>query len=356
MRLEQLSFAEWDEQLPQDPLEIFYSADALRIIDDHWSGELRLYGGYKGQQLVGLAPVFIRQHRLGRLVASPPIGFGIDRLGPVVMPTSPKQRKKEAVNRKFITKLIEEIDATDRFTLFRMSCDIQYDDPRPFQWAGLDITPAFTYRLDLDSTTPDEVLSSFSRDLRRDIKKRDEVGITVRREPNTSEYLERIYRAMQDRFREQGTEHPISWAFFRDLVGGLEDNARVYVAESDDGEFLSGMVVLYANGTAYYWKGGAKPSGVDCSVSPNSLLHWQIIEDTFTDPTLESITAYDFYTAKNSRLSRYKSSFGGRLVPHYLVESNGVEMKLAKGLYKKSKQQSIPFSNSLVVEKLAKGN
>lgn len=355
MRLERLSISEWDDSLPQDPLEVFYSAPALGVLEDHWSGDLRLYGGYKGQQLVGLAPVFIREHRLGRLVASPPVGFGIGRLGPIVMPTSPKQRKVEGVNRTFINKLIEKTDATDRFTLFRMSCDIQYNDPRPFKWAGFDITPAFTYRLDLADTTPDEVLASFSRDLRRDIRKRDEAEITIRNPEQTVDYAEQIYHSMQDRFRQQGTKHPLSWEFFRDLIVALEDNARVYVAESDDGQFLSGMVALYGNGTVYNWKGGAKPTGIETSVSPNNLLHWQIIEDTFKDPSLDEIRQYDLYTAKNSRLSRYKSSFGGQLVPHYLVESAGVEMKLAKQLYETSKQQSFPFSKSLIVDKLAKG-
>ena len=90
------------------------------------------------------------------------------------------------------------------------------------------------------------------------------------------------------------------------------------------------MIVLYADDTACNWKGGAKPSPLDTSVSVNNLLHWEIIEDIVTDPALHSITTYDFYTANNERLSRYKSSFNGSLVPYYTVESNGVPMATAK--------------------------
>jgi len=352
MRVEEMSFSEWDAALPDDGFEPFHTVAALEVVDSHWAGELRLYGGFKGQEPVGLLPVFIRHHRLGRIVSSPPVGFGIGRLGPIQLSTSPKQRKREGVNKKFVRKVIETLDATDQFTLFRVVGNTTYNDPRPFKWNGFDTTPDFTYRIDLESRTADQVLESFSRDLRKDIRNRDEVGISIRRGENGD--AKEIYEAMVDRYRNQGKNQPVSWEFVEDLLAAVGDRARVYVAESDRGEFLSGMIMLYANPTAYNWKGGTKPSNLDTSVSVNNLLHWEIITDIIEDPALDSVTNYDFYTANNERLSRYKSSFNGSLVPYYTIESNGVPMALAKKAYRTAMSQTIPRGKQLVIGNVLK--
>lgn len=337
MRLEELSIPEWEDALPDDGYEVFHSPELLRVVDDYCSSKLQLFGGFKGRESVGLMPVFVREMTVGRLVTSPPPGLGIGRLGPVLMPTSPKQRKRESENREFARKVIEATSATGPFTLFRMPCGIQYEDPRPFQWMGLSVEPGFTYRLDLASATDEQILNSFSRDLRKDIRNGNEAGVTI--QTRGIEGAKRVYRSMQERFREQGTSHPMSWEFVRDVLDALEDNARVYVAESDEGDFLSGMIVLYSNGTAYNWKGGSKPSIRNTSISPNNLLHWRIIEDVLTDPKLDPIERYDLYTANDERLARYKSSFGGTLTPYYIVESAGLPMEAAKRAYQVGKRQ-----------------
>ncbi len=354
MRVEEMSFSEWDAALPDNGFELFHTADALEVLDAHWGGELRLFGGFKGQEPIGLLPVFIRHHRLGRIVSSPPVGFGIGRLGPILMSTSPKQRKREAVNKKFVRNVIETIDATDQFTLFRVVGNTTYNDPRPFKWNGFDTTPEFTYQIDIESKTADQVLQSFSRDLRKDIRNRDEVGISIRRQKDGD--AKKIYDAMVQRYQNQGKNQPVSWEFVADLLAAVGDRARVYVAESDSGEFLSGMIVLYADDTMYNWKGGAKPSKLNTSVSVNNLLHWKIITDIIDDPALDSITKYDFYTANNERLSRYKSSFNGSLVTYYTIESSGVPMAIAKKAYRKAMSKNIPHGKQFVVENVLKAN
>lgn len=352
MRIDELSFSEWDAALPDEGYDLFHTTDALEVLDSHWPGELRLFGGFKGHEPIGLLPLFVRQNRVGRIVSSPPVGFGIGRLGPIVMSTSPKQRKREGVNNTFVRTVIETIDATDQFTLFRVVGNSTYTDPRPFKWNGFDITPNFTYQINVGAKTADEVLQSFSRDLRTDVRSYDEVGITVRR--RTDGDAKKTYDAMVNRYREQGKNQPVSWEFIEDLLDTVDKRARVYVAEADSGAFLSGMIVLYSDDTACNWKGGAKPSNLDTSVSVNNLLHWKIIEDIITDPSLDSITTYDFYTANNERLSRYKSSFNGSLVPYYTIESNGVPMTIGKMAYRKAMLKKVPYGKQLIVGNILK--
>ena len=332
MQIKEVGFSEWGRALPASGFDAFHSAEALRVLDDHGSGDLRLFGGFKGEQPIGLVPIFVFEKLGGRLVTSPPLGFGIGRLGPVVMPTSPKRRKQESMNNEFARKIIEATDADSASTIFRMVCDVRYGDPRPFEWAGFDITPAFTYRLDLESSTIEGVLESFSRDRRVEIRDRDDTNVEIR--TGDLQDAKTIHEAMEERYREQDMSVPVTWDFVRDLLAMIGDQARVYVAETTEGEFLSGMIVLYSADTAYNWKGGTKSTEQVTSVSPNSLLHWQIIEDIFTDPSLDQIHVYDMYTANNERLSRYKSSFGGDLVPYYVVETAGVRKKIAEEVYR----------------------
>jgi len=116
-----------------------------------------------------------------------------------------------------------------------------------------------------------------------------------------------------------------------DLVTALDGRCRVYVARDGDGEYLTGLIVLYSNDAAYYWEGGSRATYDDVSV--NSLLHWAIIRDIVDDAALESVDRYDLVGANTRRLCRYKAKFSPSLVPYYIVESDSKAMDVAKTAY-----------------------
>lgn len=100
-------FSEWEAASSPEGYELFHTRDAVGVVAAHWSGDLRLFGRFKGQEPVGLLPLFVRETRVGRIVSLLPVGFGIGRLGPVVMSTSPKQRKREVVNKNSSKTLLK---------------------------------------------------------------------------------------------------------------------------------------------------------------------------------------------------------------------------------------------------------
>lgn len=330
MDLDRLSVSEWENALPESGIEVFHRADVLEVIDNHASGELYLFAGRNGRETVGLFPVFVRQQSFITSVTSPPAGFGIQRMGPVVMPNSPKRRKREQINRTFVEQVLAALAVGDRTTLFRTTTSPRYTDPRPFLWGGLSVKPRFTYRLNLRDVTPDEILKSFSKSLRRGIRDARDSGITVRTAGETA--ARKVYEITRNRFKEQGIGFPMTWEFKRDLLAVLGDDARVYAAETDDGEFLGGITVLYSDDTAYFWKGGTRRTFKGMSV--NNIVHWQIIKDIITDPALDAVDTFDLYEANNERLSKYKSKFNGELRPYYAIESAGIPMTLAKKAYR----------------------
>jgi hypothetical protein len=328
MQIELLTLSEWEDALPATGFEWAHVPEVLQVLDDHVTGELRLYGGFRGQQLIGLLPVVVRKELFATAVVSPPPGFGIPQMGPVLMPASPKRRKQEKVNREFTRKILETVAAHDPLTLFGMSCSTEYADPRPYLWAGFNVETHFIYRLVLDGATREDVLQSFSRSLRRDIHDAEnaEIEITLR----GIEGAHDVYAAHKARRNEQGDDYSVSWEYTRDLVTALTDRARVYVAETSDGEFASGITVLYSNDEGYYFQGGMRSDSLDVSV--NALLHWHIIDDILTDPALASIDRYNLGNADIESLAMYKSKYGSELVPHYLIKS-GWLIDLAQKAY-----------------------
>lgn len=328
MHIETLTLSEWADALPATGFEWSHTPGTLEVLDSHVKGTLRLYGGYKGNELIGLLPVVVRSELGVTAVVSPPPGFGIPQMGPILLPTSPKQRKQEKVNQEFTRAVLEAVAAHDPLTLFGLSCSTEYTDPRPYLWAGFDVETRFTYRLALDDRSPESVSQSFSREVRRGIRDAENAGVTVTLQGISG--ARSVYDAHERRRNDQGDNYPVPWEYVRDLLAALEDRARVYVAHAPDGEFLSGITVVYTNEEAYYIQGGTH---VDHQyVSANELLHWHVIEDILTDPALASVTRYDLGNANMESLAYYKSKYSAEPIPYYLIKS-GRLMDLAQKAY-----------------------
>lgn len=329
MDIERVGLTEWGEELPSSGIEVFHTPDALRVLDEHTDGELRLFLGRNGHEAVGYMPVVVTDRAIGRVVTSPPPSMNVPKLGPILTPLSPKRRKQEKTNRRFLRGVRDELDLDETTTLFRFVCSPDFGDPRPYIWDDDAVEMSFTYRLDLTDTTPEEALSNASKSLRREVRDGRELDVTVSVEG--LEAARAVFDRTRRRYEEQGRSFSLSWPYVRDLVDALGDRARVYVVRGPDGEFLSGIVALFSNDEALYWLGGTRADYEGTSI--NALLHWAIVEDVGTDPPVDSVTGYDLMGADTERLARYKSKFGAELVPYYVVESSGAPTAVAKHVY-----------------------
>lgn len=337
MQLERLSRSEWADALPTGGIEPFHASAALEVLAEHVAGDLHLLGAFKGDRPVALLPLFEQEKTLGgsrtvgRLLVSPPPGMAVPRLGPVLMPASPKRSKREKLNREFAELVLEETDADGRSTLFRMTGNTDYSDPRPYVWNDFDVETLWTYRLDVGDRDPDALLKDASKSLRREIGDARDLEVTVEREGIDG--ARGIYEETRKRYAEQGKELSVSWPYVRDLVEAMlaTDRARVYVARDAADRFLTGITVLYSDDAGYFWQGGAKH--IHEGVAVNSLVHWTIVEDIAEDPPRETVDTYDLLGANTERLCRYKAKFGAELTPYFTVETSGVRMTAAKKAY-----------------------
>lgn len=328
MDIRRLTSEEWAKHLPETGFELFHTVDGLEILERHSPYDLQCFGGFKGEQAVALIPIFRRSGPAGTTAyASPPPGRGVSFLGPLLMESSPKQRKREKVNEEFTSRILDALEIDAR-SLFFMLCRPEYDDPRPYDWSDLSVKPSFTYRIEIDGRTPEEVLASFSRSRRREIRTADEADLSV--ELGGLPEARRIFESAHERYAEQDEAFWGDWAYVRDVVKSFEEHVQIYtVREGND--FLGGVVVLYSTDTAYFWLGGVKSDNGVASV--NSLLHWEIIRDIATDQSIETVDTYDLVGGATPRLCRYKSKFGPTLESYYKVTSGPLKMRLAELAY-----------------------
>lgn len=333
MDVNRIELEEWRDGLPASGFEVFHDPDALAVLDDYTDAELHCYAAFKGEHIVGMVPLFVSDRSIGRTVFSPPVSVGVPRLGPIIDPHSPKQRKWERINSALADGVTDALGLDDRTTLFRMTCPVGYTDPRPYSWNDLSMEPQFTYVVDIAGCDDvEDVMGGFSKSLRNEMRRLDDVDLSI--EIEGVESALRVYDDVVEQFAEHDETAPASRPFIRDLLSTLDDDRwRVYVARGPGGAYQSGIITLFSNDLAYYWQGGVRASYENISV--NNLLHRVILEDLVADPELESITGYDLVGANTERLCEYKGKFNGELRPYYVVESSGLEMQLAKSTYKK---------------------
>ena len=333
MQLERLSLSEWEESLPDRGFEPFHAPEALDVLDDHVAGDLLLLGAFKGDRPVALLPIFEQTKSVGRMLVSPPPGRSVSRLGPVLMPASPKRSKQEKLNREFAELVLEELDAEDTTTLLRMTGNTEFSDPRPYVWADYDVETLWTYRLKVGDESPGSLLKDASKSLRREIGDARDLDVTVEREEDDLDGARSVFEETRKRYAEQGRTLSLSWDYVSDMVETMleTDRARVYVARDGEGRFLTGITVVYSNDAAYFWQGGAR--SIHEGVAINSLVHWNIVEDVAKDPPRETVDTYDLLGANTERLCKYKAKFGSELTPYYRVETGGVKMAAAKKAY-----------------------
>lgn len=329
MDISRLTIDEWadDQGRNHGQEEPFHRPAVLRVVDRHADGDLQLYGGYKGDQLVAMAPVVVSDRTVGRTITSPPPAMGIPHMGPVLLPRSPKRRSQEKLNQRFATGLLDALDVDDTRTLFRMVTSPAVRDSRPYAWRDLRTKPLYTYVVDLADRTPEDLESQFSRSLRRDIRNaRESEELTVSIEGIDA--ARTVFEDVASRYAEQDESLGVTWPYVSDLAAALDERFQTYVARDADGSYLSGLILLYGDDRAFFWQGGTRTDHDAGSV--NSLLHWHAMVDIIEDPPVDSVAAYDLMGANTERLCTYKGKFGAELVPYFVVESTGLPMRLAK--------------------------
>ncbi|WP_336023538.1 GNAT family N-acetyltransferase [Halobellus salinisoli] len=301
----------------------FHRREALDVFADHTGTTLHPLVGYKGEEPVGLLPIF--ELRKGPLTAafSPPPGRKIPYLGPVVLrKAGAKQRTHEKSHRRFVDAALAYLDDEINPRYVNVRPPVAYHDPRPFLWTGFDATPRYTYHVDLDRPT-DEILSAVSSDLRSNVRNTDETSYQIDTVGRSG--ISHVVEFAQERHAEQDVSYGVTVPFVHDLARALPEHLAAYVCTAA-GEFAGGAIVLVDDDTVYRWQSVVD---VESPVPAHDLLDWHLIERGIE----RGCDRYDLVGANNPRLCEYKSKFAPDVAPYYELTRSPVPRSLVAAAY-----------------------
>lgn len=307
----------------------FHLAGALDVLAEASGTTVHRLVGYKGEEPVGLYPVFTRDYGPVTAAFSPPPDLKVPYLGPVVR-TKPgtKQRLRERRHVRFVDACEEWLGDEYRPRFVTAVCAPGYADVRPFAWNDYEATPRYTYVVDVDRERED-LLASFSRNARRNVRDDHDVDYVIREGGPAS--IAEILPAVTARHEEQDEPYPIDASFVEALYGALPAGTIRPVVCRVDGRFVGGHVVVEYGDTAIVW---LSATDRDAGLPVGDLLVWWYVERALDS----AVSRYDFAGANLKRLSQYKAKFDPSLVPYYRVQRGTRGMNVASSLYSRIRQ------------------
>lgn len=322
--------ARWDDIIEESPHgQFFHQYEALTVQAFHAEAKLHPLIGFKGQEPVGVFPIFAKEKGPFTAAFSPSPLLGVPALGPALVNMDKmKRRKAERRHKRFINGCFDWINSELCAQYIYVRTDYRYDDVRPFQWNGCTVAPLFSYLVDLRGGQ-ETVKMRFSSDLRSNIREKDDLSTDFNIEVGHVQEAEQILKRVHERLNSLDVISQIPTSFGADLLTRLpEGQVKPYVCRVN-GKIVGGMLIIEYDDIVYRWLGGNKPPD-DVDIPVNDLLDWRIM----TDAMNKDISTYDLVGADNPRTNRYKSKFNPEIETYYRVEGGSWLGRRLVQLYK----------------------
>ncbi|EOS54341.1 Acetyltransferase (GNAT) domain-containing protein [Paenibacillus barengoltzii J12] len=180
------------------------------------------------------------------------------------------------------------------------------EDVRPFTWRGFKSDVRYTYQVELPYQ-----IEEASKSIRNKIKKASSLGYYTVKSNN----MDHAYQCLIETEQRQGFSHQLSvedLKLAQDLMG--EEAFRCYICYSPEGEPVSTNIsLLFHPEWATGWIAGTKSAHLQNGV----VQMLQLFE--FEDLTSIGVKGFDFTGANIESVSNSKASWGGDLVPYYVL-------------------------------------
>ncbi|AEH37628.1 GNAT family N-acetyltransferase [Halopiger xanaduensis] len=316
----------WNRYVEQSPQgTLCHELEALRVQADYSDATLHPLIGFKGQEPVGLFPVFEINKQFVTTAFSPPPHLRVPYLGPAFLNMAKlKQRKRERRRQRFMDGCFEWIQSELAPKYGHIRTATAFEDSRPFKWNEYDATPEYTYAVDL-TLDEDDLLMTFSSDARSNIRNTDDA---YEIEVGGPEEIRLIHEQVKNRYESQDIGFDVPVEFVLDLAEqSANGHVRPYTLRVD-GDFIGGILALEYGGTTGRWMGGVR-TDADVDVATNDLLDWSIMQDGLEN----GLETYDLVGADTRRINRYKAKFNPELRTYYSLEYGKWGMRRLASLY-----------------------
>lgn len=306
---------EWDRYVERSPTSTFFHrADVLELQAEHSGATLYPLAGFKGEEPVGVFPLFSLRKGPATGIFSPPPHLHVSYLGPATLNQAKLSRRKaERRLRALVEGSLERVAEETGSWFTQITTPVGFGDVRPFKWQGYDVVPRHTYYVDLDDRDGDP-LSRFSADARRNVTADHDEEYVI--EEGGLDAVDRIVEQVERRYRSRGEPGPVPSSFVRGLTERLPEEAvRAYTCRVD-GVHASGIVALEHGEVVYRWVGSVEPD-VETDLPIDDLLDWEVMRRAME----RGRTSYDLVGTGDGRIDRYVAKFDPELRTFYRIQS-----------------------------------
>jgi len=321
-------YKEWDLLVETaKPGTLFHTSGWLEICRDVLSRELKIYGCFRKEELVGGCPIFIKNLKGIMKVASSTCNM-TDYCGPLIKEgASPKASKKVQETHEVFNALREFL-CKQGFESIHLTFSPGIGDIRPFTWNGWDSSVRYTHYLNLK----EDVDGNLSRKIRRELKSAEEAGLKTR----ISNDPETYFRLLSMVYEKQNLELPVPKEFFERVFKLIQekDVGYMFVTETPEGEAIASHLNLYGKGCTVTWSSALNPAFG--RTGANSMLYY----NEFLDLKSRNFDHMNVMAANIARFADFIMGFSPEVVPYYTATLHTKKYSLMKTLYQITHEES----------------
>jgi len=290
---------------------LYHTWNWLKITEKHSDSKLYplVFFDTREKKPFGAIPLFFMKKLGMKMVFSPPPGCSI-RLGPVLLDKGYKQHKFELAYLDFqagIDSFIQQLGSS--YTSIITNPGLL--DVRPFSWADYEVTPAYTYFINLSPGT-EKLWAGLKSNVRSDINSAQKKGVSV--EESTSESAGYFYDSIAQRYSKLRQRFPLNRSYLFAIFEKFKPaNIRTFTALYQDQVMTATACTLFKD-TVTAWIGSVSPPvrGLEA----NKLVYWNIIIWAVKN----NFRSFEIEGANIQHLCSYKSIFNPGLRVYFGIK------------------------------------
>lgn len=315
-------YTEWDLLVEKaQPGTLFHTSKWLEIYRDVLARNLKIYGCFKSDELVGGCPLFVKEFR-GTLKVGYSTCNMTDYCGPLIKEDNNTKVSKRVQETHEILNSLREFLCSQNFDKIHLIFSPGFEDIRPFTWNGWDSKVHYTHYLDLKENIDNKI----SKRIKTELKSAAKAGLKTR----VWNDLETYYSLLSMVYEKQNIEPPLPKKFFKKVFDLIkeEDIGYMLVCETPEGEAIATHLTLYGKECTVAWSTARNPTFG--RLGANAFLYYS----EFLDLQSRNFEYMNVTAGNISRFAEYIMGFSPKLIPYYSVTLENKKYSMMESLSK----------------------
>ncbi len=289
---------------------VFSSSDWLSVYADT---NIETHGVFnKNDELIGF--FYYQKHKRAKVLAhvSPP--FLSPTCGLHIQDKSSNPAKKNSFEKKIHELLVNHLKK-EKFDVMTLPFPDDFADMQPYIWAGFEVSPKYTYHINLLS---DEqmLLASMSPERRKNISKSEKEGLVVKESLGCMDSQKLIERTFQDQSLWYDKQVLINlFSVF------TTSNKAISYSAYHQNKLLATVFCVRDEEKAYYILGGFDKQSSFSGAGAFAM--WHAIKKAKE----LGCKVFDFEGSMHPSIEKYFRGFGGEMVPYFCLEKANLKGK-----------------------------